>query len=188
MFDAASLQLSQSKLILPITVSRDSGQFAEEEPAPDISRHPRHVLQSRAAELQVGLLTGGPEAASPGQTEPEGQPGDQQRSGQPSPGGHCHQLHLRGQRNISINYRNDKIHPAGRHEAGAVTSVRSDPSGPHLGLQHGGGRSGQGGPAETGISHHPPEVGEGTQRSGGTERTHTEVVREAGRGMSLSQS
>ena len=96
MFDAASLQLSQSKLILPITVPRDSGQFAEEESAPDISRHPRHVLQSRAPELQVGLLTGGPEAAPPGQTEPESQPGDQQRSGQP--------LHLRGQRNICKNY------------------------------------------------------------------------------------
>ena len=57
MVDEASLQLSKSKLILPITVPGDSGQFAEEEPAPDISRHPRHVLQSRAAELQVGLLT-----------------------------------------------------------------------------------------------------------------------------------
>ena len=90
--------------------------------------------------------------------------------------------------NISKNYRNDKTQPVGRHEAGAVTSVRPGPAGPHLSLQHGGGRAGQGGPAETGIPQHPPEVCEGTQRSGGTERPPTGVVREAGRGMSLSQS
>ena len=104
MVDEASLQISQSKLILPITVPGDSGQSAEEEPAPDNTRGPRHVLQSGAAVLQVGLLTWRPHLASPVQTEAQVQSGDQQRSGQQPPGGHCHQLHLRGQENISKYY------------------------------------------------------------------------------------
>ena len=125
MFDAASLQLSQSKLILPITVPRDSGQFAEEEPAPDISCHPGNVLQSGATEfqvsrgrgrgsevkdcddieLQVGLLTFRLDTTPPGEAAAQLQPGDQQTSGQPSPRSHSHQLRLSGQQKYQISRR-----------------------------------------------------------------------------------
>ena len=53
MAGSAGSQISLSKLILPVSVPRDSGQSAQEEPASDIRRHPGNVLQPGATEFQV---------------------------------------------------------------------------------------------------------------------------------------